>query len=140
MQWNITTSSLKVYAVNLWTIFPASLIDIEYMLYLPFIAIVLYLYLLYALKKHTKERLKLTSFLLLILAASFTLWLNGRPSNSDVIAPLALLLVMLMPLFILTFKLYTRDHNASRVWAVAMVSGWAYSLGCWIWILALSRS
>ena len=129
--------------MNLWNIFPdflLRLLHIDNILLLPLAAIPLYLYIFYALVRYPKQRVSLAIFVLLTLVASIIMYYNKKPKTDDFIAPLALLIVMAMPLLMLLIQLSNKSYVAARIWAISTLAGCVHSISWYLWILALARS
>jgi len=126
--------------MNLWSLFPESLLKINGILQLPYLAILFYLYIFYVGVKSTEERKNLIVFLLLTLLASVIMFISFGPQMGKVIAPLALLTVMVMPLIMLMFKLYNKTYSEARIWFMVTLAGWLHSMSWCVWLFALAGS
>lgn len=126
--------------MNLWHLFPKSLLHIPGILQLPYLAIFLYLFLFYALFRYPTERKLLSIFLLLSLAAIGIMANNLHPGFGKVIPPLALIVIILLPLSILIFKLSKKSYTNLHVWIIATLAGWSHSMGWGVWLFALAGS
>jgi len=126
--------------VNLWNLFPEFLLKIDGILRLPYLAILFYLYVFYAMVKNAGERIYLTVFVLLTLVASVIMLKNMVPPVGKIIPPSTLLLVMIMPIAILVLKLYKKAYNEARLWFVVTLAGWLHSISWSVWLFALARS
>ncbi|MDQ7049809.1 MAG: hypothetical protein Q9M92_09795 [Enterobacterales bacterium] len=126
--------------MNLWILFPKSLLQIEGILYLPIFVIPFYVYVLYAIVKHPENRTGLIIFLVLTLTASTTMFLLLGPRIGTIFPPLILLSVMLMPLGMLTLKIWQKDITSIWVWGLTSVAGCLHSLSWAVWLFALAGS
>lgn len=126
--------------MNLWRIFPESLLNIEGILSLPMFAIPFYLYVLYAVVKHSEFRITLSMFLVASIGASSLMFLTLGPQIGKVLPPLLLLLVMLMPVVALCFQMVRKHSIGIWVWSITSIAGSLHSLSWAIWLFALARS
>jgi len=127
--------------MSLWTIFyPGYLIDIFGLQFLPIIAISLYLYVFFAFIKNPDQRLSLFVFLFLTAIAAFINANGVRPNNDDIIKPLSLLAVMIMPVLILVIQLSKKCYQLVFMWGLVTFAGWALSFAWVLWMYAMSRS
>jgi len=126
--------------MNLWTLFPESLIQIKGILNLPYVAVSFYLYTLYGVYKHKEHRQQLLIFIALSFAASLTMFTSLGPSIGLFWPPLLLILVMLLPMLILFFQIREKDIMGIWVWSITTIAGWLHSLSWWLWLYALSNS
>ena len=126
--------------MNLWTVFPTSILHINGILYLPYLIIPLYLYVCYALFKEPKFRLMLSVFIMLTLVTSIILILSMGPGVGKVIPPVFLLSVMLMPLLLLCLCIAKKESAGIRTWGIATVAGWVHSISWVVWFFALAGS
>ena len=126
--------------MNLWNLFPEFLLKIDGILLLPYLTILFYLYVFYAMVKNVGQRLYLTVFVLLTLVASVIMFKNIGPQAGKSIPPSTLLIVMIMPIVILVIKLYKKAYNEARIWFVVTLAGWLHSISWSVWLFALARS
>lgn len=126
--------------MNLWQVFPESLLDVTGILYLPYLAIAFYLYVLYTLIKQPEHRATLALFLGLTLSTSLVMVVSLGPRIGVVLAPLLLISVMLMPITMLVLKVLQKERAGIQTWAVVTVAGWLHSLSWVVWLFALARS
>lgn len=126
--------------MNLWHLFPESLLHIPGILKLPYLAILLYLFLLYALFRYPTERKLLSIFLVLSFIASSIMINNLHPGFGKVVPPLALLVIMLMPLSILLLRVSKKSYTNIHLWIIAILAGWSHSMGWGVWLFALAGS
>jgi len=126
--------------MNLWTIFPESLLSIEGILSLPILAVPFYLYVLFLLIKQPEYRIWLTVFLILSLMASLTMLFSLGPKIGLVFPPLMLISVMLMPIIMLIFHVTKKKNSGIWLWGITSVAGWLHSLSWVVWLFALARS
>lgn len=124
--------------MNLWNLFPEFLLKIDGILLLPYLAILFYLYVFYAMVKNAGERIYLTLFVLLTLVASVIMLKNMGPPVGKIIPPSTLLLVMIIAILVL--KLYKKAYNKARIWFVVTLAGWLHSISWSVWLFALARS
>lgn len=113
--------------LNLWDLFSECILHWEYILGLPFVAILFYLFLGYAIARKAGGRIYLVLFLLLTLVAS-SIMFKSLTSYSKIIAPLLLLLVMVIPLVMIAMNLYRRTYSDIRIWCMTTISGWVHSI------------
>lgn len=126
--------------MNLWHLFPMAIMEIEYILYLPYAALAAYIYVLYATVAHKKQRKSLLFFLLLTIIATGTMILTLGPGIGRIIPPLLLLSVIVMPALTLLKKYSIKDNQGVSIWLKVTLSGGLHSLSWWVWLIALSRS
>ena len=126
--------------MNLWGFFPKSLLEIEGIFDLPILAVCLYLYLLSIYFKYPLQRVHLMRFFLLTLVASIILILNLTPPLDNILAPLILLCVIVLPMLRCLMTLYQRDFVAARLWFVATIAGSCFSIGGSVWLFAVAVS
>lgn len=126
--------------MNLWNLFPECLLKIDGILLLPYLAILFYLYVLYAMVKNAGQRIYLIVFVLLTLVASVIMLKNMGPPVGKIIPPAILLMVMIMPIVILVIKLYKKAYNEARIWFVVTLAGWLHSISWSVWLFALAGS
>ena len=126
--------------MNLWAVFPASILHIKGILYLPYLAISLYLYVCYALIKEPGFRLMLSVFLMLTLIASITLILSMGPGIGKIIPPALLLSVMLMPLLLFGLCIIKKESTGIRTLGIATAAGWVHSIGWVVWFFVVAGS
>ena len=126
--------------MNLWALFPESLIQIKGILNLPYIAISFYLYICYGIYKHKTHRQSLLIFIALSCAASLTMFTSLGPDIGVLWPPLLLIMVMLLPLLYLFFQIKEKDIMGIWIWSITTIAGWLHSLSWWLWLYALSNS
>lgn len=126
--------------MNVWVVFPASLLHVKGMLFLPYVAVPFYLYALYVLITKPDHRKPLIIFFALTLISSITMVYSLRPPVDKVVSPLLLLLVMFMPLIMLIYKMAKADKAGIIIWSIVSVAGWLHSLGWSVWFFALAGS
>ncbi len=126
--------------MNLWSIFPEFILRVNGILYLPYLAIPFFIYVCYVMVKHVRERVYLIVFVLLTLLASGIMLISMGPQIGKVIPPLALLAVMVMPLVILTLKLYHKAYGEAQTWFVVTLAGWLHSMSWSVWLFVLAGS
>jgi len=126
--------------MNLWKLFPESLLEIQGILSLPLFAIPFYGYVLYALFKHQEHRKELVIFLFLTVAASLIMFFTLGPRIGLLVPPLMLFSVMLMPIALLTLNILKKHTPGIWVWALTSVAGCLHSLSWSVWLFALARS
>ena len=127
--------------MSLWTIFfPGYLIDIFGVWNLPLIAVPLYLYIFYALYIYPSQRIGLIAFLFLT-AMAIGINVDGvRPNSNDIIKPLSLLAVMMMPVLISVFQILKKNYQLVLTWLIVALAGWALSLSWVLWLYAMAKS
>ncbi|UGA53433.1 hypothetical protein [Vibrio sp. VB16] len=126
--------------MNLWNLLPFSMIKIDYILNLPYAALLAYIYVLYAIGVHRNYRIKLMLFLVLTIIASGTMVLTMGPNIGRIIPPLLLILVMFSPVFELVKSLIYTDKKGTRIWLKIAIAGWLHSLSWVVWLAAMARS
>jgi len=126
--------------VNLWKLFPECLLNVDGILLTPYVTILVYLYVVYAMVKYAGQRIYLTVFVLLTLMASVIMLKNMGPQAGKIIPPSALLTVMMMPIVLLGINLYKKDYSVACVWFAATVAGWLHSISWSVWLFVLARS
>ena len=126
--------------MNLWVIFPESLLNINGILWLPYLTFLFYCYAAYSLIKYSVFRLHLTVFFALTLIASLIMFLSMGPRIGTIIPPLLLLMVMLFPLIILVTSVLKKDSKSIVLWSITTAAGWLHSVSWAVWLFALARS
>lgn len=126
--------------MNLWDLFPDSLLMCNGILKLPYLAILFYLYIVYATFKNAAERKYLMMFLMLSLVASIIMIINLGPPVAKIIPPLSLLTVMVMPLVMLIINLHNRAYNLVLIWFMGTIAGWLHALSWSVWLFVLAAS
>lgn len=126
--------------MNLWFIFPESLLSIKGILLLPYFALPFYLYVIYPLIKQPEQRTRLVVFIILTLITSFTLFFSMGPAMGRVIPPLLLLVVMIYPVLILIHQVIKKNAVGILTWSMASIAGWLHSLSWLVWFFALAGS
>lgn len=126
--------------MDLWQVFPEFLLQIDGILLLPYVSILFYLYIFYVLLIYPGQRLGLIVFVLLTLVASVIMSDNIRPKNGDFVPPLALIIVMAIPLFMLMIQLSKQSYIAARICVYGLLRLWqvghivsAGMCGRWSW-------
>lgn len=130
----------KGMSMNLWNYFPDFLSMSDDILKLPYLTIPFYLYVLYVTISKSRERLYLIVFLLLTLAASAIMIKNLGPQFGQIIPPLALLLVIAMPLTMLLRNLYCRSYRSVGIWFMVTIAGLLHGISWSLWLFALAGS
>jgi hypothetical protein len=126
--------------MNLWHIFPESLLHINGILQLPYLALVFYIYVFYSMVKNSEQRIALLIFVLLSILASSIMVISFGPQVGKIIPPLALLSVMLMPLIMLMVKLKNKTYSEARLWLIMSLTGFLHSISWSVWLFALAGS
>ncbi len=126
--------------MNLWNLFPEFLLSINGILRLPYLTILFYIFVVYALIKNADQRKYIAVFLLLTLVASGIMFINQGPQIGKFIAPLTLLFVMVMPLIVMTIKLHNKSYREARIWLIVTSAGWFHSISWSVWLFALAGS
>ncbi|WDE00996.1 hypothetical protein [Thalassomonas actiniarum] len=126
--------------MNLWYLFPELLLDIKGILYLPYLALVLNAGLLYQFYKSRSQRKVLLTFIVLSATASTFAWFGLINRTFEVIAPVLLLMIALMPLVILVSKLIKKQKSNIVCWSVASLAGLSHCLAWAVWMRALMGS
>lgn len=126
--------------MNLWNLFPTSIANIDYILYMPYAALAAYVYVLYATTIHRGYRVKLMLFLALTLVGSINMVLTLGPDIGRVIPPLLLLAIIIFPLVELAKALITGSKKGARIWIKILIAGSLHSLSWVVWLTAIARS
>lgn len=126
--------------MNLWHLFPESLLLINGIFQLPYLGIIFYLYVFYLVIKDTQNRRSLIVFLLLSILASMSMIVNVRSSMGNMIPPLLLLIVMGMPLLKLMISLYKRSFKNARKWLLVTLAGCFHSISWMVWFFVIASS
>ncbi|WP_295891817.1 hypothetical protein [uncultured Vibrio sp.] len=136
--------------MNLWALFPDSILEIQGILKLPYVAVVFYLFTLLLLIKQKNQRAMVAVFLLLSLTSSLIMLANFGPHVGHVIPPLSLLITAIFPITL--FLLHVKKKRASTesekenentmvfTWFVISLAGLSHSLSWATWLVALARS
>ncbi|MDB1124046.1 hypothetical protein [Vibrio algarum] len=126
--------------MNLWNLFPTSIANIDYILYMPYAAFAAYVYVFYAIAIHRGYRVKLMFFLALTLVGSINMVLTLGPGIGRVIPPLLLLTVIIFPLVELTKALIAANKKGAQIWMKILIAGSLHSLSWVVWLTAIARS
>lgn len=126
--------------MNLWILFPESIMSIKGILYLPYLALVFYVFVLFVFIKFPEFRLKLLLFILITVITNVVIITTLGPSMGTVLIPLLLLVLMFMPLIWLISQCLAKNKKYMYAWSIVTISGWLHSLSWMAWIFALARS
>lgn len=126
--------------MNLWELFPESIMSIKGILYLPYLALVFYAFVLFVFIKFSEFRLKLLPFIVVTIMTNIVIVMTLGPGMGLVLIPFLLLIIMFMPLLWLIPQCLAKNKKAMYVWAIVTVSGWLHSLSWVVWVFALARS
>jgi len=132
--------------MNLWHLIPfpliESILNIEGILLLPYVAIAFYGYVLFALVKYPKQRVALSVFILLsVMAMLSQIRLDFLGSGSrHFLSPLLLLTVMVFPLCILIIQVIKQSYDTTKIWGLITLAGWIFSISWATWFLAMAAS
>lgn len=126
--------------MNLWGLFPDSILSINGILYLPYLALVFYAVVLVIFIKFPVFRMKLLLFILITLITNFVIVMTLGPGMGRVLIPLLLLVIMFMPLIWLIPRCLDKNKKDIYVWSIVTVTGWLHSLSWVVWIFAMARS
>ncbi|MEZ8826006.1 hypothetical protein AB6E04_16735 [Vibrio amylolyticus] len=126
--------------MNLWMLFPDSILNISGILKLPYFAIVFYLFTFVFAFKLKNQRTLIMGFLSLSVISSLIMIANFGPQVGHVIPPLSLLLTAVFPSVVLIQHVLKRRHLLSFAWSVMTVAGILHGLSWGVWLTALARS
>ena len=129
-----------VLVMNLWDYFPDFIVMFSGALLLPFVALLFYLYVVYIIFNKSTERLYLIIFILLTLVSSSIMVENLGHHVGKIVAPLSLILVMMMPIFILMINLYKRSYIAMRLWFIVTIAGFFHGMSWWVILFTIANS
>jgi len=116
--------------MSLWHYFPDFLAMFDGIVKLPFLMLLLYIYIIYATVKQRQERRALMVFLVLTLISSVFMFKSVGPQGDRIIPPLGLLIVILMPLTQLIGSLYKRYYRMVAIWLLATIAALFHCI-CW---------
>lgn len=126
--------------MNLWHIFPESLLHIKGILYLPYLAIMFYSYVIYQMVRNATHRLALSAFIVLSFLASSIMVVTLGSNIGKIIPPLALFSVMLLPSIMLIVTLKNKDYPAIRLWFITILAGLLHSISWSVWFFVIAGS
>lgn len=126
--------------MNLWTLFPEALLQVNGILFLPYVGILFYFYVFFALVKHSEQRICLAIFVLLTVVASGIMLNNLGPGAGKIVPPLSLFIVMAMPVLMVIIQLIKKSYIAVRIWSLVTLAGLAHSISWSAWLFAMARS
>jgi hypothetical protein len=126
--------------MNLWHIFPESILRVNGILYLPYLAAFLYVLVLLMLVKFKEQRAKLLLFVLATAVTNIIIIMTLGPGMGNVLIPLLLLITMVLPLLWLIPHCITKNRKNTYIFSIVTIAGWVHSIGWVAWIFALSRS
>lgn len=126
--------------MNLWMLFPESILNIRGILYLPYLAVMFYGFVLLIFINFSWARTRLLLFLFITLTTSVVIVMTIGPGMGTVLIPLLLLLVMLMPLVWLIPRCRQKNKKEIFVWSIVTLAGWLHSFSWVVWVFALARS
>ena len=126
--------------MDLWQIFPESVLHIPGILNLPYLSLVLYVVLVVIAITYQELRTGLVVFLLTSFFVSVYFVLSIRFGVGKFLPPLLLLAIILLPLMTLCFSIVKRDQKKFSVWFLALLTGVTFALNWFIWTLVLTGS
>ena len=126
--------------MNLWRLFPESILCIKGILYLPYLALIFYIFVLFILFKCPEYRMKIIFFILLTVFTNIISIMILGPSIGVVMIPLLLLLIMIIPIIWLISSCLERHKKNMIIGCVVTITGWLHSLSWVVWVYALSNS
>jgi hypothetical protein len=126
--------------MNLWGVFPESILRVNGILYLPYLTVFLYVLVLLMLVKFKEQRAKLLLFVLATAITNIVIIMTLGPGMGNVLIPLLLLIIMVLPLFWLIPQCITKNRKNTYIFSIVTIAGWAHSIGWVALIFALARS
>ena len=126
--------------MNLWRVFPESIVSNNGLLLLPPSAALLYVFVLIALIKFPEVRVKILIFLFVTIITNIIIVATIGPNMGRVLIPLLLLSIMVLPLFWLLNQCRLKNRKTIYIFGIVTLAGWMHSLSWVAWIFALARS
>lgn len=126
--------------MNLWHIFPESMLRVNGLLYLPYLAVFLYALVLLMLVKYKEQRAKLLLFLLVTAITNIIIIGRIGPGMGKVLIPLLLLTIMVLPLLCLIAHCLAKNGKNTYIYGIVTIAGWVHGITWFMWIFAHARS
>lgn len=127
-------------SLNLWHFFPESLLDITTIFKLPYLVMLLYIGLFYIALNKLKTHITLVFFCIFSIAASTMMLINLQHSMGNIVPPLVLFSLVLMPLIQFIIKLYNHDYLNASIWLTATLAAYFHGISWCVWFFAIARS
>ena len=103
-------------------------------------AFLFYFFVLYLTIKNKDERWYLIVFGLLILVTSIIMFININTPMGNVMPPLVLLLVIVLPFLKLIVAIFHKGLRQVKIWGVAFITACLHSMSWCIWFFAITGS
>jgi len=126
--------------MNLWHIFPESILSVNGILYLPYLTAFLYVLVIMIIVKFKEQRAKLSLFVLATAITNIIILMTLGPGMGNVLIPLLLLIIMVLPILWLIPQCITKNRKNTYIFSIVTIAGWAHSVSWVAWIFALARS
>jgi len=126
--------------VNLWQVFPETLLQAPNILNFSYFTLVLYVVILAIAVKHKSQRKSLLIFLLASLLVSIYLIMSMRLGMEKVLPPLMLLLIIFVPVVKFCLSVVSGERANIKVWLLTVCASFSFALSWFVWILALTGS
>jgi len=126
--------------MNLWQIFPESILSVNGVLYLPYLSAFLYVLVIMIIVKFKEQRAKLSLFVLVTAITNIIIIMTLGPGMGKVLIPLLLLIIMILPILWLIPQCIAKNRKNTYIFSIVTIAGWVHSISWVAWIFALARS
>ncbi|WP_375749456.1 hypothetical protein [Vibrio sp. HN007] len=126
--------------MNLWNIYPESLLRFEWMFYLQYPTLLAYLILILSMFKYINHRKQIALFIVLTLIANIYIFSTAGPGMGRVMIPLLLVSLVLLPLSLLFRNILLKATSGIMVYSLMSIAGLLHCLSWFTWLIALANS